>query len=195
MHLQNYLQYGRSPPRQAWTGLVLIIPDLLEGLLHSRFIFAGLGGSGYAVVQLQGWEYPGAPPTGGASGVCQRGLISLGALALPVYEIYKVRFSPALEAPAWTCWAVSPFPGNPYPHWNDRRQRRRGRGHRLFIGKSRLRTLARRSSRGHEHPRHRRAHLIQPVQLDLQVIGRDGAHLLRRGMLFRPRRDPSKSAR
>ncbi len=123
VRLQNYKpEIQLIPARKRATTFSPDNPDILEPLLESRFIFAGPGSPTYAVRQLKdslAWDYIQARHRlGAALAFASAASISLSALSLPVYEIYKVG-----EDPHWK-------PGldlfGPYglslaiiPHWNN----------------------------------------------------------------------------
>lgn len=69
-------------------------PKILQPLLRANFIFMGPGSPSYAVRQLQGslaWDILRARHRQGAALIfASAATISVGAWALPVYEVYKV---------------------------------------------------------------------------------------------------------
>jgi cyanophycinase-like exopeptidase len=69
-------------------------PDLLKGLARANLVFLGPGSPTYAVRQLRGsraWQTVLSRHRAGATTVfASAAMIAAGALALPVYEIYKV---------------------------------------------------------------------------------------------------------
>jgi hypothetical protein len=69
-------------------------PDILQPLLHANMVFMGPGSPTYAIRQLKGslaWDVIRARHRLGATLIfASAATISIGAHALPVYEIYKV---------------------------------------------------------------------------------------------------------
>jgi len=69
-------------------------PAVLKSLLYANLIFMGPGSPTYAVRQLQGslaWDIVRARASSGCNpGVASAATVSIGAWAIPVYEIYKV---------------------------------------------------------------------------------------------------------
>ncbi|HMN59696.1 MAG TPA: hypothetical protein PJ988_05000 [Anaerolinea sp.] len=181
--LQNYRPDPRLiPARSRASEFSPDNPAVLEPLLESRFIFAGPGSPSYAVRQLQGslaWEYVQARHRlGAALAFASAASISVGALSLPVYEIYKVG-----EDPHWK-------PGldlfDPYglslaiiPHWNNTDGGAELDTSHCFIGANRYEKLraalpSQTSILGIDE------HTSLIIDLDAgvcQVIGRDEVHI------------------
>ncbi len=93
--LQNYRPtIDVIPARKKETEFSPDNPELLQPLLSSNFIFMGPGSPSYAVRQLKdtlAWDIIRARHRLGATLVfASAATISVGAWALPVYEIYKV---------------------------------------------------------------------------------------------------------
>ena len=93
--LQNYDPIiDVIPARKQGTEFSPENPEILEPLLSANFIFMGPGSPSYAVKQLRGtlaWDIIRARHRLGATLVfASAATISVGAWALPVYEIYKV---------------------------------------------------------------------------------------------------------
>ena len=183
VRLQNYHpDVHLVPARQRGTTYSPDNPDLLEGLLHSRFIFAGPGSPSYAVRQLQGslaWEYTQVRHRlGAALAFASAASISLGALALPVYEIYKVgedpHWKPGLDllGPFGLSLAI-------IPHWNNSDGGADVDTSHCFIGESRYERLRADLPAGtsilgiDEHT----SLIINLSDSTCQVIGRDEVHI------------------
>lgn len=93
--LQNYKPaIHLIPARKKGTEFSPDNPDILKPLLTANLIFMGPGSPTYAVRQLQGslaWDILRARHRLGATLVfASAATISIGAWALPVYEVYKV---------------------------------------------------------------------------------------------------------
>jgi len=93
--LQNYEPtIDLIPARKQGTAFSPDNPDILKPLLHANMIFMGPGSPTYTARQLQGtlaWEIIRARHRLGATLIfASAATISIGAWALPVYEIYKV---------------------------------------------------------------------------------------------------------
>lgn len=93
--LQNYKpQVDVIPARKKATAFSPDDAELLAPLLHANLIFMGPGSPTYAIRQLRGslaWDLIRARHRLGASLIfASAATISVGAHALPVYEIYKV---------------------------------------------------------------------------------------------------------
>ena len=88
------------PARKRGTPFSPDDPALLEGVLRADLVFLGPGSPTYAVRQLRGsraWHAVTARHLlGGTTVLASAAMIATGALALPVYEIFKVG-----EAPRW----------------------------------------------------------------------------------------------
>lgn len=183
VRLQNYHPEVRLiPARQRGTTFSPDNPDQLTGLLDSRFIFAGPGSPSYAVRQLQGslaWEYTLARHRMGAAlAFASAASISLGSLALPVYEIYKVG-----EDPYWKPGLnlLGPFGLSLaiIPHWNNSDGGTDVDTSHCFIGTSRYERLRAELPAGtsilgiDEHT----SLIIDLASSTCQVIGRDEVHI------------------
>jgi hypothetical protein len=93
--LQNYNPtIDLIPARKKGTEFSPDNPKILQPLLTANFIFMGPGSPSYAVRQLQGslaWDIIRARHRQGAALIfASAATISVGAWALPVYEVYKV---------------------------------------------------------------------------------------------------------
>lgn len=93
--LQNYKPtIDLIPARKRGTAFSPDNPEILKPLLTANFIFMGPGSPSYAVRQLQGslaWDIIRARHRQGAALIfASAATISVGAWALPVYEVYKV---------------------------------------------------------------------------------------------------------
>ena len=183
IRLQNYKpDLQLIPARQRASAFSPDNPAILEPLLESRFIFAGPGSPTYAVRQLKdslAWDYIQARHRlGAALAFASAASISVSALSLPVYEIYKVG-----EDPHWK-------PGldlfGPYglslaiiPHWNNTDGGADVDTSHCFIGAERYEKLraalpAQTSILGIDE------HTSLIIDLDegtCQVIGRDEVHI------------------
>ena len=93
--LQNYKPtIDVIPARKKGTEFSPDNPEILKPLLSANIIFMGPGSPSYAVRQLQGslaWDIIRARHRQGATLIfASAATISVGACALPVYEVYKV---------------------------------------------------------------------------------------------------------
>jgi hypothetical protein len=93
--LQNYAPVIEViPARKRGTPFSPDDPQILRPLLHANMIFMGPGSPTYLVRQLQGslaWDIVRARHRlGAALAFASAATVSIGAWALPVYEIYKV---------------------------------------------------------------------------------------------------------
>jgi hypothetical protein len=122
--LQNYRpQIEVIPARKRGTDFSPDDAEIAAPLLNSDMIFAGPGSPTYAVRQLKDsvtWHYLVARHRlGAALAFSSAAVISLGAYALPVYEIYKVgedlHWKPGLDffAPYGLSFVF-------IPHWNNK---------------------------------------------------------------------------
>ena len=183
IRLQNYHPDVRLiPARQRGTSFSTENPDLLAGLLDSRFIFAGPGSPSYAVRQLKGslaWEFTQARHRlGAALAFASAASIALGALALPVYEIYKVG-----EDPHWKPGLdlLGPFGLSLtiVPHWNNSDGGADVDTSHCFIGEARYERLRAQLPAGtsilgiDEHT----SLIINLAEESCRVIGRDAVHI------------------
>jgi hypothetical protein len=86
------------PARKRGTPFSPDDPALLEGVLRADLVFLGPGSPSYGVRQLQGsrvWHAVTARHLlGGTTVLASAAMIAAGALALPVYEIFKVGEDP-----------------------------------------------------------------------------------------------------
>jgi hypothetical protein len=89
------------PARKRGTPFSPDDPALLEGVLRADLVFLGPGSPTYAVRQLRGsraWHAVTARHLlGGTTVLASAAMIAAGALALPVYEIFKVGEDPRWE--------------------------------------------------------------------------------------------------
>jgi cyanophycinase-like exopeptidase len=119
-------------------------PDILEPLPVADWIYFGAGSPSYTVRQLAdslAWRQISAAWQQGATLVlASAAMIAVGALALPVYEIYKVgedpRWKPGLDlfgALGWKLILIS--------HWNNAEGGAELDTSRCFIGRERFQTL------------------------------------------------------
>jgi len=121
--LQNYKpRVDIIPARRLGTEFSPDNPGILKPLLQANMIFMGPGSPSYAVRQLQGtlaWDIIRARHRLGATLIfASAATISVGAWALPVYEIYKVgediHTKPGLDLFADYGMNISFV-----PHWNN----------------------------------------------------------------------------
>lgn len=121
--LQNYKpQIDIIPARKLGTEFSPDNPEILKPLLNANLIFMGPGSPSYATRQLRGtlaWDIIRARHRLGATLVfASAATISVGAWALPVYEIYKVgedvHAKPGLDLFADFGMSLSFV-----PHWNN----------------------------------------------------------------------------
>ena len=170
------------PARQRGTSFSPDNANLLTGLLDSRFIFAGPGSPSYAVRQLSGslaWEYTQARHRLGAVlAFASAASIALGALALPVYEIYKVgedpHWKPGLDllGPFGLSLAI-------VPHWNNSDGGADVDTSHCFIGAARYERLRAQLPAGtsilgiDEHT----SLIINLAEESCRVIGKDAVHI------------------
>jgi hypothetical protein len=123
VRLQNYKPSLRLiPARRRGSDYSPDDPAVLEPLLESRFIFAGPGSPTYAVRQLKdslAWDYIQARHRLGAVlAFASAASISLSALSLPVYEIYKVGEDPHWK-PGLDLFGAYGLSLAIIPHWNN----------------------------------------------------------------------------
>jgi hypothetical protein len=186
-HLQNYdPQVEVIPARKRGTAFSPDSLEVVEPLLSSDLIFMGPGSPTYAVRQLRGslaWHALVARHRlGGALALASAATIACSAMALPVYEIYKVG-----EDPHWV-EGLDFF--EPYglslvmiPHWNNADGGEELDTSRCFMGQVRFERLLNLLSPG-----------VTVVGIDektgllfdlgagtCQVIGKDGITVMREG--------------
>ena len=89
------------PARKRGTPFSPDDPSLLEGVLRADMVFLGPGSPTYAVRQLRGsrvWHTVTARHLlGGTTVLASAAMVAAGALAIPVYEIFKVGEEPRWE--------------------------------------------------------------------------------------------------
>jgi hypothetical protein len=158
--------------------------ETLTPLMDSHLIFMGPGSPSYTVRQLQGslaWDMMRARHRlGAALALASAATVAMGALAIPVYEIFKVG-----EDPHWKpgldllgdfglhCVVV--------PHWNNTEGGQDVDTGRCFIGRERFEFLQQQLPAGmvvigiDEHS----GLIIDLVKQSCRVTGRDGVHILR----------------
>lgn len=121
--LQNYKpQIDVIPARKRGTDFSPDDPEILKPLLSADMIFMGPGSPTYAVRQLQdslAWDIVRARHRLGATLVfASAATISIGAWALPVYEIFKVG-EDVHNVPGLNLFADFGLPLSFIPHWNN----------------------------------------------------------------------------
>jgi len=121
--LQNYKPtINIIPARKLETEFSPDNPEILKPLLSANMIFMGPGSPSYAVRQLQGtlaWDIIRARHRLGATLVfASAATISVGAWALPVYEIYKVG-EDIHTKPGLNLFADYGLNLSFVPHWNN----------------------------------------------------------------------------
>jgi hypothetical protein len=185
--LQNYQPDVRMiPARKRGTINSPDSPAALQDMLDSQMIFMGPGSPTYTVRQLMGslaWDYLQTLHRLGAAVVlASAATISIGRLALPVYEIYKVG-----EDPVWK-------PGLDFfksyglnlifiPHWNNTEGGNELDTSRCFIGQERYQMLVRQIPAGmtvvglDEHT----GLIMDLAEKHCNVIGRSQVHIIAGG--------------
>ena len=121
--LQNYKpQIDVIPARKRGTDFSPDDPEILKPLLKADMIFMGPGSPTYAIRQLQdslAWDILRARHRLGATLVfASAATISIGAWALPVYEIFKVG-QDVHSLPGLNLFADFGLPLSFIPHWNN----------------------------------------------------------------------------
>lgn len=121
--LQNYKpQIDVIPARKRGTDYSPDDPEILKPLLSADMIFMGPGSPTYAIRQLQGslaWDIVRARHRLGATLVfASAATISIGAWALPVYEIFKVG-EDVFSTPGLDLFADFGLTLSFIPHWNN----------------------------------------------------------------------------
>jgi hypothetical protein len=121
--LQNYKpQIDVVPARKRGTDFSPDNPEILKPLLSADMIFMGPGSPTYAVRQLQGsltWDIVRAKHRLGATLVfASAATISIGAWALPVYEIFKVG-EDVHSVAGLNLFSDFGLPLSFIPHWNN----------------------------------------------------------------------------
>ena len=145
-HLQNYHpEIEVIPARKKGTPHSPDTPEIVRPVLEADLIFMGPGSPSYAVRQLQdslAWEYILARHRLGAGlAFSSAATVAISAVALPVYEIYKVgediHWKPGLDF-------FSPYslPLVFIPHWNNQDGGDGLDTSRCYMGQSRFAELA-----------------------------------------------------
>jgi hypothetical protein len=121
--LQNYRpQIEVIPARKRGTDFSPDDPEILKPLLTADMIFMGPGSPTYAIRQLQdslAWDILRARHRLGATLVfASAATISVGAWALPVYEIFKVG-EDVYSLPGLDLFGDFSLPLSFIPHWNN----------------------------------------------------------------------------
>jgi cyanophycinase-like exopeptidase len=162
-------------------------PAVVAPMLDANALFLGPGSPTYAVRQLRGslaWEHLIARHRAGAAVIlASAATIAAGAIALPVYEIYK-----AGEDPHWISgldlFGAYGLPLVFVPHWNNREGGAELDTSRCFMGEDRFdRLLARLDLAAltvvgiDEHT----ALVVDPAAGTCQVMGTGGVTVLRQG--------------
>ena len=121
--LKNYKpQVDVIPARKKGGAFSPDDPEICAPLLHANFIFMGPGSPTYAIRQLQGslaWDIIRARHRLGATLVfASAATIAVGAVGLPVYEVYKVGLD-VHTVPGLDFFADFDTPLSIVPHWNN----------------------------------------------------------------------------
>lgn len=121
--LQNYTpSIDIIPARKRGTPFSPDEPAILRSLLNANFIFMGPGSPSYAVRQLQGslaWDIVRARHRQGATlAFASAATVSVGAWAIPVYEIYKVG-EDVHKKPGLNLFSDFGMTVSFVPHWNN----------------------------------------------------------------------------
>ncbi len=132
------------PARRRGTAFSPDDPALLERVLRSDLVFLGPGSPTYAVRQLRGslaWHGVTARHLlGGTTILASAAMIAAGALALPVYEIFKVgedaRWEPGLDLMGRHGLSLVLV-----PHWNNADGGRELDTSRCYMGRERFEVL------------------------------------------------------
>lgn len=158
--------------------------ELLRPLLDSNLIFMGPGSPSYTVRQLSGslaWDLIRLRHRlGAALALASAATAALGALAIPVYEIYKVGEDPHWK-PGLNLLGDYGLECVIVPHWNNTEGGEDVDTGRCFIGCERFEFLRSQLPDSmlvigvDEHS----GLIVDPVQQVCRVTGRDGVHLLR----------------
>ncbi len=187
VRLQNYQPDIRMiPARKRGTPNSPDSPAALQDLLDSQMIFMGPGSPTYAIRQLMGslaWDYlQTLHRLGVAIVLASAATISIGRLALPVYEIYKVG-----EDPIWKPGLdlFKPFGLNLIfiPHWNNAEGGSELDTSRCFIGQERYQLLVRQIPAGmtvvglDEHT----GLIMDLAAQQCAVLGRSQVHIITAG--------------
>ncbi len=143
--LQNYRpQIEIIPARRRGTPFSPDDAQIVAPLLVADLIFMGPGSPSYAVRQLRGslaWHSLLARHRLGATlAFSSAAVIAIGALALPVYEIYKVGEDPHWK-PGLDLFAAFGLPLTLIPHWNNRDGGDELDTSRCFMGRARFEPL------------------------------------------------------
>lgn len=187
VRLQNYRPDVQViPARKRGTAYSPDNPEIVAPLLKHDMIYMGAGSPSYAVRQLQGslaWDYVQARHRlGAALAFASATSIAMGALALPVYEIYKVGEDPHWK-PGLDLFAPFGLRLVIVSHWNNTEGGADLDTSRCFIGRARFDPLAAQlppdvTLLGIDE--------LTGVILDLktetcQVMGKDSIHVIRGG--------------
>lgn len=156
----------------------------LEKLTTGDLIFMGPGSPSYTVRQLQGslaWEILRARHRMGAAlALASAATVAMGALAIPVYEIFKVGEDPYWK-PGLNLLGDFGLDCVIVPHWNNTEGGADVDTGRCFIGEERFEYLRNQLPAGvpvigiDEHS----GVIIDFVKMTCRVTGRDGVHILR----------------
>jgi len=174
------------PARKRGTPFSPDDPALLEGLLRADMVFLGPGSPSYAVRQLRGsraWHAVAARHLlGGATVLASAAMVAAGALAIPVYEIFKVGEDPRWEE-GLDLMGRHGLSLVLVPHWNNTDGGKELDTSRCYMGQERFGVLCGllegdRTIVGLDE---NTALLITPAEGRAEVMGTGGVTLIRSG--------------
>jgi hypothetical protein len=174
------------PARKRGTPFSPDDPALLEGVLRADLILLGPGSPSYAVRQLRGsplWHAVTARHLlGGTTVLASAAMVAAGALALPVYEIFKVGEDPRWEG-GLDLMGRHGLSLVLIPHWNNTDGGRELDTSRCYMGRQRFDVLrglieGDRTIVGLDE---NTALVIDPMEGRGEVLGMGGVTLIRSG--------------
>jgi len=174
------------PARKRGTLFTPDDPALLEGVLRADLVFLGPGSPTYAVRQLSGsgiWHAVTARHLlGGTTVLASAAMVAAGALALPVYEIFKVGEDPRWEE-GLDLMGRHGLSLVLVPHWNNADGGKELDTSRCYVGRDRFDVLCRliegdRTIVGLDEGT---ALVIDPSEGRGEVLGSGGVTLIRSG--------------
>lgn len=184
VRLQNYRpQVEVIPARRKGSAYSPDDPAIVAPLLRSDFIFLGPGSPSYAVRQLQdslAWQTLQARHRLGATVVfASAATVAAGAMALPVYEIYKVGEDPHWK-PGLNFFRAFGLSLAFIPHWNNAEGGAELDTSHCFMGEERFSQLLARLPAGMTMVGiDEQTALIIDLQAQVcQVLGKDKVHML-----------------